>query len=68
MECLITAPGRAAAQKGSHFVAIAANGHGTPATSMSARIIVKKQTAGWVRATADGSTRAFDEEFRRGPC
>ena len=47
-------------------MAIAADGHGTPAPAMGAGIVVKEEAAGRIRTTADGSSRTFDEEFRGG--
>jgi hypothetical protein len=55
-----------AAEKGSGFVAIAAEGHRTPAAAMCAGIVVEKEAAGGVGTTADGNARAFDKELSGG--
>jgi hypothetical protein len=63
MESEIAAAGSAATKESGDLVAVAADGHGTPAAAMRAGIIVKEKAAGGVSATADGSAGAFDQEF-----
>jgi hypothetical protein len=58
--------GRVAAEEGGNLVTIAADGHGAPAPAMCAGIVIEKEAAGGVGAAADGSARAFDEEFGGG--
>jgi len=55
-----------AAEVGGDFVAIATDGHGTPAAAMRTGIVVEEEAAGRIRTTADGSARTFDEEFGGG--
>ena len=55
-----------AAEERGDFVAIAAEGHGTPAAAMRAGIIIEEEAAGGIGAAADGRARAFDEEFGGG--
>jgi hypothetical protein len=45
------------------FVAIAANGHGTPAAAMGARVVIEEEAASRIGATAHRRVGAFDEEF-----
>jgi hypothetical protein len=52
-----------AAEKRGHLMAIAAGRHGTPATAVRARIIVEKETARGIRATANRSSPSFDEKI-----
>jgi len=51
------------AEEGRDFMAIAADSHGTPAATMRAGIVVKEESAGGIRAAANGRFGAFDEEF-----
>jgi hypothetical protein len=51
-----------AAEKRGDLVAIAAGRHGTPATAVRARVIVEKETASGIRATANRSSPSFDEK------
>ena len=55
-----------AAEEGGDFVAIAAKLHGTPAAAMRAGIVVEKEAAGGIGATANGGAGALDEEFGGG--
>jgi len=55
-----------AAEEGGNFVTIAADGHGAPAASMCAGIIVEEKAAGGVGAAANRGARTFDEEFGGG--
>jgi hypothetical protein len=57
---------RAAVEKGSDFVTVAANGHGAPAAAVRAGIVVEEEAAGGICAAADGGMRAFDEELGSG--
>ena len=52
-----------AAEERRDLVAIAAHGHGTPATAMRARVVVEEHAAGGIGAAPDGSARALDEKF-----
>jgi hypothetical protein len=54
---------RVPSEEDRHFVPIAADRHGTPAAAMGARIIVKEEPAGRIRATANGCLGAFDEKL-----
>jgi hypothetical protein len=56
-----------ATQERGDFVAIAADGHGAPAAPVRARVVIEKEPARRVRATAHRCIRAFDEEFGGGP-
>ena len=57
------ATGRPSAKEGSDFVAIAANGHGTPPASVCTGVIVEEKAAGRVGAAANRSVEALDEKF-----
>jgi len=59
----VAAARSASTEKRSDFVAIAAYGHGAPAAAVSTGIVVEEQTAGGVRAAADGGAGAFDKKF-----
>lgn len=61
-----TAAGGVAAEEGGNFVAVAADGHGTPAAAAGAGIVVEEEAAGWVRTASDRRARTFDEEFSAG--
>ena len=52
-----------AAREGSHFVAIAATGHGAPATPAGARGVIEKEAAAWVGADAKAGGYTFRDEF-----
>jgi len=47
---------------------ITADSHGAPPTAMRAGIVVEKEAAGGVGATADRSAGTFDEELGGGTC
>jgi len=59
--------GGAAAEKQGYFVAIAANGHGTPAAAMGARVVIEEEAASRIGAAAHRGVGALDEEFGGGP-
>lgn len=62
----ITAAGGVAAEEGSDFVAIAANGHGAPAAVVCARVVVEEKATRGIGATADRRVGALDEELGGG--
>lgn len=55
-----------ATKEGGDFVAIAAELHGTPAAAMRAGIVVEKEAAGGIVATANRGARPLDQEFGGG--
>jgi len=57
-----------AAEEGSDFVTIAANGHGTPAAVVGARVIVEEKATRGIGATTDRRAGAFYEELGGGTC
>ena len=58
--------GGVAAEEGGDFVAIATDGHGTPAAAARTGIVVEEEATGRIRTAADGSAWTFDEEFGGG--
>lgn len=57
-----------AAGKGSDFMAIAAPGHGAPATAMRARGIIEKEATGRIGANAKRRAGAFGDQLSGGTC
>lgn len=55
-----------AAEESSNFMAIAADGHGTPTAAARAGIVVEEETAGGIGTPTDGSARAFHKKLRGG--
>jgi len=52
-----------AAREGSHFVAIAATGHGAPTAPASARGVIEKEAAAWVGTDSKAGGYTFRDEL-----
>src|SRR5580704_2061643 len=58
--------GRMLSREGGDFIAVSANGHGTPAAAVGAGIVIKEKAAAGVGAEPQPCAGTLGDQFRRG--